>query len=62
MNRAALITLASLAVAYAQQVGTNTAEVHPPLSWQTCSATGTCTNVNGRVVLDSNWRWLHTTT
>ncbi|THH28669.1 hypothetical protein EUX98_g5512 [Antrodiella citrinella] len=62
MHRAALLTLTSLAVAYAQQVGTQTAEVHPPLTWQTCAASGTCTTNNGKVVLDANWRWLHTTT
>ncbi|KAH8099888.1 glycoside hydrolase [Cristinia sonorae] len=62
MHRSALLALASLAVTYAQQVGTNTAEVHPPLTWQTCAASGTCTNVAGKVVLDANWRWLHTTT
>ena len=61
MHRSALVALATVAVAYAQQAGTQTAEVHPPLNWQTCSASGTCTNVNGKVVLDANWRWLHTT-
>ncbi|KAG8924233.1 Exoglucanase 1 [Tulasnella sp. 419] len=58
----ALVSLTALASAvYAQQVGTQKAEVHPPLTWQTCTSSG-CTNVNGQVVLDANWRWLHTTT
>ncbi|TCD65585.1 CENP-B protein 1 [Steccherinum ochraceum] len=62
MHRTALVALTSLAVAYAQQAGTQTPEVHPPLTWQTCTASGTCSNVAGKIVLDSNWRWLHTTT
>jgi cellulose 1,4-beta-cellobiosidase len=55
------IVLASsvLAVARAQQIGTNTAEVHPSLTWQTCTAPGVCTTTTGSVVLDSNWRWTH---
>ncbi|TFY77727.1 hypothetical protein EWM64_g6285 [Hericium alpestre] len=57
----ALLALTTLAVAYAQQVGTQTAEVHPKLSWETCTTSGTCTSNAGSVVLDSNWRWLHTT-
>ncbi|TCD68295.1 hypothetical protein EIP91_011154 [Steccherinum ochraceum] len=61
MHRSALVALSTLAVAYAQQVGTQTAEVHPPLTWQTCTAPGSCTTNNGKVVLDANWRWLHTT-
>ncbi len=26
---------------------------------ETCTAPGSCTTNNGKVVLDSNWRWLH---
>jgi cellulose 1,4-beta-cellobiosidase len=57
------IVLASslLAVARAQQIGTLTTETHPPLTWQKCTAPGSCTTVAGKVVLDSNWRWLHST-
>lgn len=51
--------LSVLAVARAQQIGTNTAEVHPALTWQTCTAPGVCTTNSGSVVLDSNWRWTH---
>ncbi|KZT38150.1 cellulase CEL7A [Sistotremastrum suecicum HHB10207 ss-3] len=58
---ATLIGLTYLAVAYAQQVGTLTAETHPSLTWETCTAGGTCTTVQGTVVLDANWRWLHST-
>ncbi|KIJ62361.1 glycoside hydrolase family 7 protein [Hydnomerulius pinastri MD-312] len=56
----ALTSLAFLAIARAQQVGTQTAENHPALSWSTCAAGGSCTSNSGSVVLDSNWRWLHT--
>lgn len=52
--------LSLLSVVYGQQAGTNTAEVHPTISWQQCTASGSCSTVAGSVVLDSNWRWLHT--
>jgi cellulose 1,4-beta-cellobiosidase len=45
----------------AQQVGTNTPETHPPMSYQRCTASGQCTTVNTAIVLDANWRWLHST-
>ncbi|KAG7086446.1 hypothetical protein E1B28_002399 [Marasmius oreades] len=57
-----LLSLALLAVCVSgQQVGTQTAETHPKLTWQKCSAGGSCTTQQGSVVLDSNWRWLHST-
>jgi hypothetical protein len=59
---AALLSLSLLAVVSAQQVGTNAAEVHPALSWQACTSPTSCTTTAGKVVLDANWRWLHTTT
>jgi hypothetical protein len=54
------IALASsvLAVARAQQIGTYTAEVHPALTWETCTSSG-CTTVDGSVTIDANWRWTH---
>lgn len=54
----ALLALA-LAGVQAQQVGTLTAETHPPLTWTTYSSSGSPTTVSGSVVLDANWRWLH---
>ncbi|KAF7968211.1 hypothetical protein HWV62_31643 [Athelia sp. TMB] len=57
----ALLALSLLAVGYAQQIGTSTAEVHPTLTWETCTASGSCTSNSGSVTLDANWRWLHTT-
>lgn len=55
----ALLLASFLASAQAQQVGTQQAENHPPLTWQTCNSDGSCTNNDGAVVLDSNWRWVH---
>ncbi|KAH7107775.1 glycoside hydrolase [Auriculariales sp. MPI-PUGE-AT-0066] len=46
---------------WAQQVGNNTAETHPSLSWKQCTGQGSCTSKSASVTLDSNWRWLHTT-
>jgi cellulose 1,4-beta-cellobiosidase len=57
----AILFAAFLGTGKAQQVGTNTAEVHPSLTWQKCTSGGSCTSQNGKVVIDSNWRWLHTT-
>ncbi|PVF92348.1 cellulase [Serendipita vermifera] len=54
-----LLTLVSLVTA--QQVGTQKAETHPSLSWSKCTSSG-CTQQSGSIVLDANWRWLHTTT
>jgi cellulose 1,4-beta-cellobiosidase len=62
MFRAALLLAFSfIASVHAQQVGTLTTETHPSLSWSKCTAPGQCSNVAGSVVLDSNWRWLHST-
>ncbi|KAJ6464349.1 cellulase [Mycena sanguinolenta] len=55
---ASLLSLCFLAVAYGQQVATQVAETHPMLPSQKCTASG-CTTVQTSVVLDSNWRWLH---
>jgi cellulose 1,4-beta-cellobiosidase len=54
-----LATLSLLATAKAQLVGTSTPETHPKLTWQKCTGAGSCSNVNGEVVIDANWRWIH---
>jgi len=54
-------SLALLYSVHAQQVGTQTAETHPALTWQTCTGAQVCTTVSGKIVLDANWRWLHST-
>jgi cellulose 1,4-beta-cellobiosidase len=59
------VTLASsllAAVASGQQIGTQVAEVHPALPVQTCAAGGTCTTLDTSIVLDANWRWVHSLT
>ncbi|KAG7086412.1 hypothetical protein E1B28_002367 [Marasmius oreades] len=60
--KASLLSLALLAIgALGQQVGTQQAESHPKFSWSKCAAGGSCTTQQASVVLDSNWRWLHST-
>ena len=49
-----------LVAARAQQVGTLTTETHPRLSVSKCTSSG-CTVSQQTVVLDANWRWLHST-
>jgi len=61
-NKAALIAFSLVAMVCGQQVGTYTAETHPALSWQKCTKGGGCATQAGSIVLDSNWRWLHSTT
>jgi cellulose 1,4-beta-cellobiosidase len=56
-----LVFALCLAVAICQQIGTNTPETHPQLSIQECTGKGQCQTQQASVVLDSNWRWLHTT-
>ena len=45
--------------AAAQQVGTQTTETHPKMTWQKCSTGGSCSSVSGEVTIDANWRWVH---
>jgi cellulose 1,4-beta-cellobiosidase len=61
MHRAVLVAFAFVAAVLGQQVGTQKAEVHPTLTSQKCTKSG-CTTQQTKIVLDSNWRWLHTTT
>jgi cellulose 1,4-beta-cellobiosidase len=52
---------ALVALASAQAVGKEQTETHPKMTWKKCTGKGSCTTVNGEVVIDANWRWLHTT-
>lgn len=61
MHQRALLFSALAVAANAQQVGTQTPETHPPLTWQKCTAAGSCSQQSGSVVIDANWRWLHST-
>lgn len=60
MYQRALLFSALMAAARAQQAGTLKTETHPSLSWQKCTSGG-CTDQSGSVVIDSNWRWVHST-
>lgn len=57
--KVALISLSLIAMVCGQQVGTYTAETHPALPWQKCTKSGCTTQSQGKITLDSNWRWLH---
>ncbi|KAJ5885234.1 CAZyme family GH7 [Penicillium taxi] len=61
MNWHALFFSAMMAVAYGQQAGTSTTETHPSLTWQNYTSSGSYTTVSGSVVIDANWRWVHST-
>lgn len=58
---ASLLALSFYTVVHGQQVGTVEAEVHPSIAWELCTSAGGCTTQAGQVVLDSNWRWIHST-
>ncbi|KAI1480095.1 glycoside hydrolase family 7 protein [Daldinia sp. EC12] len=55
------VSAALLGLASAQQVGKEQTETHPKLSWKKCTSGGSCTQTNAEVTIDSNWRWLHST-
>ncbi|KAJ8509372.1 hypothetical protein ONZ45_g8448 [Pleurotus djamor] len=57
-RKSALIAFTFAAAVLGQQVGTLQAENHPPISIQECTASG-CVTRQKSVVLDSNWRWTH---
>lgn len=59
--KGALLLSALLNSVSAQQAGTLTAETHPALTWSKCTAGGSCSQVSGSVVIDANWRWVHST-
>ena len=48
-----------LGLVFGQQVGILTTETQPSLSWSKCTNSGGCTAQSGGVVIDANWRWLH---
>ena len=61
MLRAATLVSSFLAAVSAQQVGTLQAETHPSLPSQKCTKSGGCVSQSTSIVLDANWRWLHST-
>jgi cellulose 1,4-beta-cellobiosidase len=54
-----LALLGLVATVNAQGACTLNAETKPSLTWETCTAAGSCTTNNGLLVIDSNWRWTH---
>lgn len=52
--------LAAVDTVNAQQPGTGTPEVHPKLSTYQCTTGGGCVQQDTSVVLDWNYRWIHT--
>ncbi|KAK6855392.1 exoglucanase 1 [Apiospora arundinis] len=61
LSKIALLGGLLASTASAQQVGKQTTETHPKMSWQKCSSGGSCQTVSGEVTIDANWRWLHET-
>ncbi|OCL03474.1 glycoside hydrolase family 7 protein [Glonium stellatum] len=61
MYRSIAFVSALLATTRGQQVGIYTTETHPSITWQQCTSSTSCTTVNGKVVVDANWRWVHST-
>ncbi|CAG8958993.1 hypothetical protein HYFRA_00012152 [Hymenoscyphus fraxineus] len=59
MLTSALTFSALLVSVRAQLAGTLKTETHPPLSVSQCTASG-CTSKAQSIVIDANWRWLHT--
>jgi cellulose 1,4-beta-cellobiosidase len=54
-----LLLVLGLPLCLSQQIGTQQAEIHPPLTTYTCAAGGTCTPEASSITLDANWRWTH---
>merc|ERR1719429_330040 len=55
----ALLLIALPAAVLSQNAGTQKQEQPLPIKWSECTAPGSCTQKDGLVVLDSNWRWTH---
>ncbi|EAL73676.1 glycoside hydrolase family 7 protein [Dictyostelium discoideum AX4] len=53
------ILLSLVNMSLSQKIGKLTPEVHPPMTFQKCSEGGSCETIQGEVVVDANWRWVH---
>ena len=59
MYTSVLLLSSLLAVARGQLAGTQKTETHPSMTWKQCTSASSCTTKQGKIVIDSNWRWLH---
>lgn len=59
MYRRVALFASLFAAVRGQQVGTLQTETHPSITWQQCASGGSCSTKQGKVVIDSNWRWVH---
>mmetsp|Transcript_36480 Transcript_36480/g.81439 ORF Transcript_36480/g.81439 Transcript_36480/m.81439 type:complete len:797 (-) Transcript_36480:98-2488(-) len=61
MKLAAGAFLSLLQVCLGQQAGNLKTEGSPTISVKQCTKSGGCTTRDQKLVLDANWRWIHTT-
>ncbi|KAJ7223467.1 cellulase [Mycena pura] len=57
LSAVSVLSLAGLVAS--QQIGTIVPEVHPPITYETCTVAGGCATQSGSIVLDANFRFLH---
>ncbi|KAH8669633.1 cellulose 1,4-beta-cellobiosidase precursor [Tricladium varicosporioides] len=53
-----LLTVLSAPVV-GQKAGNMAPEFHPRMTWESCTADKKCVTQNGSLVMDANWRWIH---
>eukprot|EP00403_Amphidinium_massartii_P025282 CAMPEP_0178401580 /NCGR_PEP_ID=MMETSP0689_2-20121128/16376_1 /TAXON_ID=160604 /ORGANISM="Amphidinium massartii, Strain CS-259" /LENGTH=86 /DNA_ID=CAMNT_0020022407 /DNA_START=27 /DNA_END=284 /DNA_ORIENTATION=+ len=63
MSKAAMLIIKTLlcvlaSVSWAQQAGTM-GDGNPQMTLKTCTLAGGCTSKQVDLVLDANWRWIH---
>lgn len=58
MKLASLLFFICIDLAFSQAPGSQKQEYHLPLTIKECP-TSSCNNVQAKVVIDSNWRWIH---
>jgi len=56
-----IVLTAILAVAMAQQAGNLEQEGNPTMTLKECTLAGGCVSKQAKLTLDSNWRWVHST-
>jgi len=61
MSLLVVLTLSLLRASAAQQAGHTEQEGNPTIILKECTNAGGCTSQRKKVVLDANWRWVHST-